>query len=215
MILSNDNWQAGLRTGNMKRGSHFHRGELKGVGRRLRLLRLARGWSLKKLSDISDISVATIRKIELGMSNPSLLTVLALVEALDEPVDRLINEAISGRRRSQLVRAYEVRKSDGPVHLSDDVGNRRMAGHQCTLGAGEVLSMLSGERPVFGYVVDGEIVLMRRDGREYRCSSGDAFHAIDLKGGEIRGATRGATLLVVEQADESHAVGGATSGIIG
>jgi transcriptional regulator with XRE-family HTH domain len=214
-MLSDNNWQAGLRTGNMKQGSHFHRGELKGVGRRFRLLRLSRGWSLKKLSDISDISVATIRKIELGISNPSLLTVLALVEALDEPVDRLINEAISGRRQSQLVRADEVQKSDGRVQLSNDVDNRRMAGHQCTLGAGELLSMLSGERPVFGYVIDGEVVLKRHDGREYRCSRGDAFHAIELKGDEIRGATCGATLLVVEQSDESHAAAGAISGNLG
>ena len=199
----------------MKRGSHFHRGELKGVGRRLRLLRLGRGWSLKRLSGLSDISVATIRKIELGISNPSLLTVLALVEALDEPVDRLINEAISGRRRTQWVRADEAASFDGQVQLSYDVDNRRMSGHRCALTAGQPLSVLSNERPVFGYVIDGEVVLIRGDGTELQCSRGDAFHAIELKGEEVRGAARGATVLVVEQMDESKVAGGSASGQLG
>lgn len=199
----------------MKRGSHFHRGELKGVGRRLRLLRVKRGWSLKKLSDISDISVATIRKIEMGVSNPSLLTVLALVEALDEPVDRLINEAVSGRRQLQLVPASEAGEAEGNVPLSNGVDNRRMTGFQCTLGGREELSVLSGKRPLFGYVIDGEVLLTRNDGGEYRCSSGDAFHAIELKGGSIRGSRRGARLLVFEQLDDSDAARGAALGSYG
>lgn len=185
------------------------------MGRRLRLLRLGRGWSLKKLSDLSDIGVATIRKIELGISNPSLLTVLALVEALDEPVDRLIKDAISGRRQTQWVSADGSENSDGNVQLSDDVDNRRMTGHQCALAAGEPLSVLSGERPVFGYVIEGEVVLSRGDGSEHQCVRGDAFHAIQLKGEEVRGVGRGATVLVVEQMDESNVAGGTTTGQLG
>ena len=191
----------------MKRGSHFHRGELRGVGRRLRLLRISRGWSLKRLSDISDVSVAAIRKIELGVSNPSLLTVLALVEALDEPVDRLITEAVRSRRQTQLVRADEVEAKQGNVQLSDGVDNRQMAGLQCALGPGEELSIPTGERPLFGYVLDGEVLLERPDGRECRCSRGDAFHAIELVNGVIRGSERGARLLVVEQVGDEQTVG--------
>jgi transcriptional regulator with XRE-family HTH domain len=199
----------------MKRGSHFHRGELRGVGRRLRLLRLGRGWSLKKLSDLSDISVATIRKIELGISNPSLLTVLALVEALDEPVDRLINEAISGRRQTQWVRADKAAKMGEVVQLSNEVDNRRLVGQQCALAAGEPLVILSGERPVFGYVIEGEVLLTRADGSKQECLSGDAFHAIKQKGQEIRGSASGATLFVVEQIDEPRVADGLASSQLG
>ena len=48
----------------------FGRSELVAVGRRLRLHRVAKGWSLKRLSEVSGVSVAAIRKIELGESQP-------------------------------------------------------------------------------------------------------------------------------------------------
>ena len=78
----------------MTEKNRFDRSELRAVGRRLRLKRVAKGWSLTHLSEMSGISVAAIRKVELGASNPSLLTIVALVEALDEPVDRLVGEVL-------------------------------------------------------------------------------------------------------------------------
>lgn len=182
----------------MKRGGHFNRGELKGVGRRLRLLRVARGWSLSKLSDVSDVSVAAIRKIELGESNPSLLTVLALVEALDEPVDRLISEALGSGAQMQLVRAGETPDARAETPLSDSLDNPMMTGRQVTLAAGEALADATDGRPLFGYVLDGEVVLARDDGRENRCARGDAFHVFQPQSDAIRGSKRGATLVVVE-----------------
>jgi transcriptional regulator with XRE-family HTH domain len=182
----------------MKRGGHFNRGELKGVGRRLRLLRVARGWSLSKLSDVSDVSVAAIRKIELGESNPSLLTVLALVEALDEPLDRLISEALSSGTQLQLVRANEAPDVRAETPLSDSLDNPMMTGRRITLAAGETLADAANGRPLFGYVLDGEVVLARDDGRENRCARGDAFHVFQPQSETVRGSTRGAKLVVVE-----------------
>ncbi len=86
----------------------FGRSELRAVGRRLRVHRVAKGWSLKRLSDMSGISVAAIRKVELGKSNPGLLTILALLEALDKPVDRpMFDYVLDGTVR--------VAPSDGPA----------------------------------------------------------------------------------------------------
>jgi len=187
----------------MQREVRFNRGELKGVGRRLRLLRVARGWSLKKLADVSGISVAAIRKIELGGSNPSLLTVLALVEALDEPVDRLIDRAISSGGRAQLVRAATVADSGGEALLSDKIANRMMAGRRITLGAGEALAPSKTEAggALFGYVLDGEVVLSEGRSWKEKCSNGDSFHFLHPAQIKVCTAKRGAKLIVVESLD--------------
>ncbi len=184
----------------MKRQDRFNRGELKAVGRRLRLRRIAKGWSLKKLSEVSRVSIAAIRKIELGESNPSLLTVLALVEALDEPVDRLIGEVLESGERIQFVRATEDAAAPDDVPLSDDLPSRMMAGRRVALAAGEILTPTeqAASCPLFAYVLDGEVVLSRADGQEDSCRRGDSFHVYEPLRDTVRGSARGANLVVVE-----------------
>ena len=100
----------------------FGRSELVAVGRRLRLHRVAKSWSLKRLSEVSGVSVAAIRKIELGESNPGLLTVLVLLEALDQtgrPADRrdrgARTEHPSWCAPQQRERAAAERSEDDPA----------------------------------------------------------------------------------------------------
>ncbi len=184
----------------MKRRGRFNRGELTAVGRRLRLRRVAKGWSLKKLSEVSRVSIAAIRKIELGESNPSLLTVLALVEALGEPVDRLIGDVLRSGERIQFVRAAEDAGGLDKVSLSDDLPSCMMAGRRVALAAGDVLMPAdqAANRPLFAYVLDGEVVLSRADGQEDTCRRGDSFHIYQPHRDTVRGAAVGATLVVVE-----------------
>lgn len=184
----------------MKRQDRFKRSELKAVGRRLRLRRIAKGWSLKKLSEVSRVSISAIRKIELGESNPGLLTVLALVEALDEPVDRLIGEVLESGERIQLVRAAEDASVPDDVSLSDDLPSRMMVGRRVALAAGDVLTLTEqgASRPLFAYVLDGEVVLSRADGQEDSCRRGDSFHIYEPLRDTVRGSARGAKLVIVE-----------------
>ena len=58
----------------------FGREHLRSLGRRLRELREARSWSLKRLSSESGVSIAAIQKIESGETNPNLLTVLSIAD---------------------------------------------------------------------------------------------------------------------------------------
>lgn len=188
----------------MKRRDRFNRGELTAVGRRLRLRRIAKGWSLKKLSEVSRVSIAAIRKIELGESNPSLLTVLALVESLDEPVDRLIGEVLKSGERIQFIRATEDTDAPDNVALSDGLPSRMMAGRRVALAAGDVLTTedRDSNRPLFAYVLDGEVVLSRADGQEDSCGRGDSFHIYEPLRDTVRGSARGAKLVVVENTSD-------------
>lgn len=180
----------------------FGRGELAAVGRRLRLHRVAKGWSLKRLSEVSGVSVAAIRKIELGGSNPGLLTVLALLEALNEPVDRLIGEIAERERSIHLVRAAErERAADGgakTIPLSVGLGKAAMAGRYVSLDAGETLAAAEN-RPMFGFVLDGTVSVDPAEGVAETCGEGDAFHLLSQPHGAVRGGSVGARLVLVDQ----------------
>lgn len=60
------------------------------IARRVRALRLARGWSLGVLAERSGLSKTNVAKIESGDGNPSLETLLRLTEALDITIGSLI-----------------------------------------------------------------------------------------------------------------------------
>ena len=185
----------------MRQRGRFGRSELRAVGRRLRLHRVAKGWSLKRLSEASGISVAAIRKVELGESNPGLLTVLALLEALDKPVDRLIGEIVERERSIHLVRAGDRERASAEgaasVPLSAGLGKAAMAGRHVRLEAGEPLAMT--DRPIFGYVLDGTVRVAPADGAAEGCDAGDSFHLLSQAHGAVRGGSAGARLVVVDR----------------
>src|SRR5258708_12626510 len=85
-------------------GKRFEREHVRILGRRIRALREARKWSLQRLSVNSDVSIAAIQKIESGAANPSLLTVIAIIEALGESVDQLISASRNAHRMLTVVR---------------------------------------------------------------------------------------------------------------
>ena len=87
------------------RDAAFGRAQLRAVGQRLRHLREARHWSLKELSLNSGVSVAAIHKIELGAANTGLSTVLALSEALGEPVDGVVRASVLDTQVIKVVHA--------------------------------------------------------------------------------------------------------------
>lgn len=188
----------------MTRKGRFNRDELKTVGRRLRLLRIARGWSLKKLSDVSEVSIAAIRKVELGESNPGLLTILALVEALGEPVDRLISKALQSGSKVQVTHAKGPQTANADVVLSSSLEECKMMGRLISLKADEPLRLSpgSGNAPLFGYVLEGSVVLSEQEGTERTCSRHDAFHIFDPSQDVVRGTKTGAKLVLAE--DLSH-----------
>ena len=60
-------------------------------GAHLKQLRELGGFSLRKLADEADVDFSMIHRIEKGESNPSLLMMVSLAEALKIPLSDLIN----------------------------------------------------------------------------------------------------------------------------
>lgn len=146
---------------------------MKELGSRLRELREARSWSLKRLSSESSVSVATIQKLEAGNASPSLVTFLALAEALGEPVDRLI----SGTLMAPSIPIKTGRLPDISVMLSDTEMHSEMAARLLVVPARKSVADLEVDRPGFFFVLDGDVRFAFHDGNSVDIHTGDALHA--------------------------------------
>lgn len=64
---------------------------VKFVANRIRGLRLARGWTQEELANESEISLAQIKRIELGYINTSLLALFKIATALEITLDEFFS----------------------------------------------------------------------------------------------------------------------------
>lgn len=64
---------------------------LKKFGKHLEKLRNDKKLSLRKLADIADVDFSQIHRIEKGLSNPKLIMILALAEALEITPSELLD----------------------------------------------------------------------------------------------------------------------------
>jgi transcriptional regulator with XRE-family HTH domain len=63
---------------------------LRALGKRVRELRKARGWSQERLAEASDIHENHVRRIEGGTANPSYLVLVRIAKALSVTLPDLI-----------------------------------------------------------------------------------------------------------------------------
>jgi transcriptional regulator with XRE-family HTH domain len=147
------------------------------LGRRLRSLREARTWSLKRLSVESGVSIAAIQKIESGDTNPSLLTVMAIADVLGESVDRLVAAARKANQIRDVVRdSFPVRGTGATMLPGPD--QARLRSRLIALSARASLDHASvpKEGAVFAYVIDGSLELRFADGSSESLGTGDSVH---------------------------------------
>jgi transcriptional regulator with XRE-family HTH domain len=188
--------------------SNFGREHLRSLGRRLRALREARSWSLKRLSAESGVSIAAIQKIESGETNPNLLTVLAIAEELGESVDRLVAASRKASQTSHAVRGTlpARRLSSEPLPALD---HPRIKSRLIALSARASLDRANVPKTgaLFAYVLDGSLQLRFADGTMEQLGIGDSIHVKEELPVEWINplARRSVTLCIADQrADSSH-----------
>jgi len=154
----------------------FERAHVRSVGRNIRAMREARNWSLRRVASISRVSVAALQKIEAGASNPSLLTVAAIIDALGGSIDRLIEEARQLDRTTTIVRGTLKSKAAATTQLSSDLTDRRMDCQVVSLAPRRKINRAGPGNPTFGFVLEGGLRLTLPDGKALSLSAGDSFH---------------------------------------
>lgn len=195
----------------MPRGhTRFERQHLRSLGQRLRELRLARAWSLRQLSTESRVSVAAIQKIEAGEANPSLLTVMALVEVLGEPVDRLISASRRAHHRTNVTRGVLSMSSPGVFPLTGALEQPVLECQSISLAARQRLGreQLPVADALFGYVLDGALQLSFERGRTELVATGDCFHVASERPASLSNplSRRSHILCVVDRRKHDHLV---------
>ncbi len=191
----------------------FQRAELRALGRRIRSLREKRNWSLRRLSAISGISVAAIQKIEAGTSNPSLLTVASIMEALGASLDQLVLGARKPENAAKIVRGSISDRPRSDVSLSAGLDQPRMLGRVICLAGRERRDESESSAPLFGYVLDGALQLSFQDRQQSALSAGDSFHlAKDTSADWINPLSRRSVVLCLKELEsESRRRSGARS----
>jgi transcriptional regulator with XRE-family HTH domain len=160
--------------------SDFGREHLRSLGRRLRELREARSWSLKRLSAESGVSVAAIQKIESGETNPNLLTVLAIADVLGESVDRLVAASRKASQISHVARGMLPLRTLGASTLPA-LDHPRIKSRLIALAGRASLERadIPKDGALFAYVLDGSLQLRFPNGTLEQLGTGDSIHVTE------------------------------------
>lgn len=87
------------------------------IGTRVRRERLARGWTLDQLADVSTVSRRSVINVEQGTANPSVGTLLRLADALGVGLPSLVEPPTA-------TPVSVTRSGDAPVLWTGDGGGR-------------------------------------------------------------------------------------------
>jgi transcriptional regulator with XRE-family HTH domain len=123
------------------------------LSRRIRSLRMERGLSLRRVAGVAQISPSLLSQIERGEANPSLVSLMAIAEALNVRPGALLDEADSSSR------SPAVRRSERRV-VQDELCRREYLMHpdEPKLEVAEVILEPGGSSPP---------TFARHSGRDY------------------------------------------------
>lgn len=157
-----------------------------GIGPRVRQLRQQLGMSLQQMAAVSEISAASIHKVERGEMVPTITTLLKLATAFSRPLSYFVNDESELMPSESYVASGAGRPEGGPhpelgmsVAVSGPRGRFRLAGSLITVepgaaGAAEV-GQRSGEDLV--HVLDG-LLDVTAGTRSYTLRKGDTLHVL-------------------------------------
>lgn len=141
------------------------------LSRRIRVLRNERGLSLRSVAAIAQISPSLLSQIERGEASPSLVSLMAIADALAVRPGALLDEASAAPSRSRVVRRDERRV------INDKLCRREYLMHadDPQLEVAELLMPPGGSsRPAlakhpgrdYGIVLEGTAIVEFSSGRE-------------------------------------------------
>lgn len=166
--------------------------EIRKIGRHFRILRERSGRSVAQVSRAAGLSERAVRDLEAGRTNPSLATVVSLVDVLGAN----LNDLVDASRRSDVVSDYTpATDASETTELTRTLRSPRMRARIVQIGTDAAANLPANA--VFGYVL-ADSVAVALDGEETVLRHGDSFHA---RAGVLqawRSQASGGRLLVVE-----------------
>ena len=155
------------------------------VGRRIRDLRKARGWTLSEASDRFGIGRSTLAKIESDHMSPTIGLLQKIARGLEVDTPTLLAQRprvpASGRRAITLAGQGEVSESEHHVHevLCAELSRKRMLPMRSRIKAGTSHiepRWFQHEGEEFVYVLEGKITFISEFYEPTELSTGDAIY---------------------------------------
>lgn len=187
-------------TGPSHVAEHDRQVEIRRIGRQLRLLREKSGRSLSQLAEIAGLSERAVRELEAGRTNPSLTTVVSIVNALGVSLDEVV---VAARRDPAASHTPAAAPAQGDIDLSAQLPRPRMQARLVRLGSLE-LGTGGPSAAMFAHVLGGA-VQVNIDGEAATLRPGDSLHAQAGVLRAWRASAEGCQMLLVETTTASGA----------
>lgn len=152
----------------------FGQKELRQVGRHVRQAREKAGLTQSQLSEQAGISSRAVRELEAGRSNPTLATMVAIVDVLGFTLDELVAAAKAGQPGPDLTPAADI--GPGSNALTRTLPNPHMNARIVDFGGDGLRDQDVPSGAVFGHVLKGSVTVLL-DGEEVTLRHGDSLHA--------------------------------------
>nr|WP_256378199.1 helix-turn-helix domain-containing protein [Nitratireductor mangrovi] len=152
--------------------SLFGQKELRQLGHSIRRAREQGGMSQSQLAEKSALSTRAVRELEAGRTNPSLATMVAIVDALSLSLDELIRNAQAGQATVDLTPAADI--SPGVTGLTHTLAEPRLSATMLDIDASR--SVVLPEGPIFAHVLSGQAQVLLDEERMV-LRHGDSLHA--------------------------------------
>ncbi|MBD9375420.1 helix-turn-helix transcriptional regulator [Rhizobium sp. ARZ01] len=150
----------------------FGERELRQLGRSVRSARKEAGITQSQLSERSGLSPRVVRELEAGRSNPTLATIVAIVDVLSITLDDLIGAARSNRVIFDVLPAAELRHGDN--ELTRLLPRPRLKARLLDLDVAEPVSLPEGS--AFAHVLSGSVGALLDD-ENLLLRQGDSLHS--------------------------------------
>src|ERR1700722_16213706 len=149
---------------------------LRAVGKKLRLRRVERGFTLQAVSDRTGVSAAMLSLVERGKASPSVGTLVAINSLLNLHIPELLGNSFgNGELVTRAAKQAVVKPLRGVTHrvVADD----QARGLQITLnhysrGSANSAEPITHSGFEYGFVLDGELEVTV-DGETHRLRPGD------------------------------------------
>lgn len=157
----------------------FGREDLHLLGHYVRERRVSAGMTLQKLSGECGVSIAAIRSLETGASNPSLPTVIQVLEALGTTIDQALSAVRSSKGRVVVTRGFGP-SAKGTRQISEGMAEAILQGetHVLPVKAVGPLPEAMQRHASLCLVVEGALLVATAQGEQVRLGPGDIYHAV-------------------------------------
>jgi transcriptional regulator with XRE-family HTH domain len=148
--------------------------EVRRIGRQVRAIREKSGRTLAHVAKAAGLSERAVRELETGRTNPSLSTLVNIVDALGVK----LNDLVAAARRSASDPDYTPASATAhaTTRLTRQLPNARMQARILEFSRARATVPELPSEAVFGHVLDGRIAVAL-DGQETTLEPGDSFHA--------------------------------------